>query len=162
MKKSSVRGTSLVEVLFALMILSSTFIFLFQVLNVGMKGTERLSEESYAANHAVSLLASISSLSYSQIPEVPVGTLDKDIKPLFVKVPDFSFFSLPEDEFPRTIEISEITKRIEDDSSGDNSRWGSLKEISVTVTWHPNYLKKHIKKSRSFRALVTNDMEIFK
>jgi len=158
--KYAKNGISLIEILFALVILSSVFISLFQILRSGVKGTERLSEESYAANHAISLLESVSALTYSQIPQIPEGTADEDIMSWFAGIPEFSLSSLPDSDFPRTIKIKEVSKRTKDDSDSDNSQWGSLKVVSVTISWHPIYLKKHVKKSKSFHALITDDMEV--
>jgi len=159
--KESAQGVSLVEILFAFLILSGIFISLFQVMSTSMKGTERLSEESYAANHAISLLESIAVLPYNSIPLIASETSDTELPHSLTKIPGFLLTSKPDEDFPRTIEITEESRQTKDQSDGDNSRWGSLKLISVKVSWNPDYLKKNVIKHKVFRSLVTNHTEVY-
>ena len=158
--KLLLKGTSMIEVLFAMVILSSVFVSLFQVLHTGFKGTERLSEESYAANHAISLLESVTALTYSDIPLIPSGTSDQELATYFASVPEFTLASQADNDFPRTIEVVEVSKRANSSGDADNSEWGALKSICVVVTWKAAYMKGDKTKSKSFHTLVTDDMEV--
>lgn len=155
------RGLSLVEVLMALCVVSVVFSGLFQGLHTGYQGTERLSEESYAQNHAVSLLEALSLVPYSKLPPMAAGTAETEVRTALAAVSEFRFPGDPDPAVPRTVEVAEVAKRGEGPSDPAASAYGSLKLVRVEVSWRPRYLNADAPDRRLvFQTLVTDDMEV--
>jgi len=154
------RAMSLVEILVAVGILATLFLGLFQGLHSGYQGTERLAEESYAANHAISLLEALTLVPYSKLPDVPAGTTDEQLPALLAGVPEFTAASVPDPEYPRVVEILELSKRTRDPNDGENSSFGALKLVRVEVSWQAKYLRPRKTRRMAFQTLVTDDTEV--
>ena len=154
------RGFSLVEILLAIFILSTLFLGLFQGLKSGYQGTERLAEESYAANHAISLLEALTLVPYSKLPSIPEGTSDEDVPAIMAGIEEFRPSSAPDEQYKRSVEIRELSKRTRDPNDSANSVWGALKLVKVEVNWKAKYLKPSRLRSMVFQTLVTDDTEV--
>ena len=153
-------GLSLVELLVAVLILSTVLGGLFMGLHTGYQGTERLSEESYASNHAISLLEALSLVPYSKLPEVPPGTPEAEIPDLLSGATAFTFPGVPDPKYPRTVAVTEVSRRAKDPGDPRNSPWGALKRIRVEVSWEARYLRTHRTRRLVFQTLVTDDTEV--
>ena len=153
-------GMNLVEILVAVFILSALFLGLFQGLHSGYQGTERLAEESFAANHAISLLEALTLVPYSKLPAIAAGTSDAQIPALMTGVTEFRPTSAPDPDYVRVVEVKELSQRTRDESDGNNSVWGALKLIRVEVSWQAKYLKPQKTRTMVFQTLVTDDTEV--
>jgi type II secretory pathway pseudopilin PulG len=151
---------SLVELLIAALILGAVLVALFRAISSGFQGTERLIEESYAANHGISLLEALSCVGYSDLPEIPSGTTDGKVKEMMAAVPGFSFPGDPDTEYERTVEVIEVSRRTTDPADPTNSPQGALKKIQVNVTWECQYLRTRARRTITFQTLVTDDAEV--
>ena len=154
------KAMNLVEILVAVFILSALFMGLFQGLHSGYQGTERLAEESYAANHAISLLEALTLVPYSKLPTIPEGTSDVQVPALLSGISEFRPTSAPDPDYVRLVEVRELSQRTRDESDGNNSQWGALKLIRIEVSWQAKYLKPQKTRTMVFQTLVTDDTEV--
>jgi len=153
-------GLSLVELLVAILVMAAVLGGLFQGIHTGYQGTERLIEESYASNHAISLLEALTLVPYSKLPDIPVGTSDTGIPAIMGAIPEFTFTGSFDPEYPRSVEVIEVSQRTKDPSDSANSKWGALKRISIEVEWTAKYLKPTRQRKLVFQTLVTDDAEV--
>lgn len=155
------RGFSLLEVLVASVILAIVIVPLFSSLRTGHQGTERIVEDSRAANLATSLLEKLGQVPYSRLPEIREDTPDNEIGRLFVPRAYAPFIEPYPGEYRRLVTVEPVSRRTEDPGDPENSRWGNLKLVRVKVVWSPDYLSRKSVKTMVFQTLVTDDTEVW-
>ncbi|MBI4868953.1 MAG: hypothetical protein HY816_18590 [Candidatus Wallbacteria bacterium] len=154
------RGVSLVELLLAVALLVAMLVPVFGSLRTGIQGTERVSEESIAANHATALLERLSQIPYRKLPEIPKDTPETALA-AFVAIPGALPPGPPHPVFARFVSVDQVTRRTEDPADPANSECGNLKRIRVAVRWRPDYLGQKSERTLVFQVLVTDDKEVF-
>lgn len=138
-------GVSLIEILFVSALVAVTLLPLYDMLTSSERGSKSSFHRVKATNYAADLLETLKAIPYEQLPVTQENGIegwpdnevanhvvvpsDPDasepvdlgarIEPVTGKVPDFT----------RLVSIQEVSKR------GDDSAWGSLKRIVVTVRW---------------------------
>ncbi len=153
-------GFSLIELLVAAVLLVSMLVPIFSSLHTGIQGTERVSEESIAANHAVALLERLANVPYRRLPEIPPDTPESELA-TYVSLPGGPPPALAGSAFRRYVTVKQVAVRTENPTEPDNSEAGNLKRIEVSVKWKPDYLDRKSERTLTFRTLVTDDREVF-
>lgn len=155
-------GTTLVELLVAIPVMALMAVGIFNLLHTSTQGTERLMEEAAATNHAVSLLESLLSVPFHELPEIPAGTPDTALPALMAAIPRFSLERPPDPAMLRTAEVATETETDYDPATPGDSSWGGLKRVRVEVRWMTGYLRPPIERRIVFETLVTDDGEVWR
>lgn len=153
-------GFSLLELLIAVTILAVILLPVMTSLHTSMQGTERLSEESFAANMGLSLLEQLSQVPYTYLPEVPEDTPEAEIGTYFPDPAVIPGVIAPDPNFKRLFDIRRVSLRTESPGMAGNSKWGNLKRIRVAVRWNPSYLDEKSERTILLQTLVTDDRDL--
>lgn len=143
----SKRGVSLVELLVAVPVLALAAVTIFQIVSGGVRGTERLLGETNATHHAVSLLETMMSKQYVELPKDLLEVEDKELQAHLGK--EFRFSSPPRDDIKRFLSVEEVCT--------SDSPYGGLKRIAVKVTWISRHVKPHLERKLLFETIVVNE-----
>jgi len=176
-RESIRRGLSLVEILFALLILSSMIIPFYMTMHGANLGTERIEDEILATTYAVSVLNILEDVRFSDLPVDNPATpqveqiLDVNLKDLGKALPSDLAGDTAADldrvagslapTFSVNVVIEEQKPCDPPQADPDRSRWGLMKKIIVKVTWENRLDALHqVERSVTLASLVASDREV--
>lgn len=152
---------SLLEVLVACVLLAVLAVPLFQSLHTGQQGSERIIEESTAANLGSSLLERLVHHPYSQLPVIPADTPEGQLADYFSPPSTAPILDQPDRAYTRLVTVELISRRTEDPADSSNGAWGAVKLVRVKVVWRPEYLDGRAERNLVVETLVTDDAEVW-